>query len=1038
MDGNAGNSSNSNTNSDQLSRLLQSFMATPNAQALEFMSQNQLPPMLLQNSTGQTSSFPAPSSNPTPSQAGTTLAQSSAPSTSTTVGPPLQTLQSSQSNQAQNLPSLFSEERPVPPLPPFNQNQPLPIASSTPLSAQWPMHMQGPSAGFRHAHSAAILPSSLPMPTQASNIEPQPLSTVGSGSTSLPPPPPPPPSQCRPYTSMQMQLPASDGYGQIMGSQGHARITTASGFPGLTAIQRTNHLRLDHASQSLPQNPRKEKKRGKAVRPPGLGRRDRIPSIDDCISVATGGIEVVTIDVLIYLPLPPTRDINFYHLPKQPIFYEINKDAYRMVLNALGLFHQYPNLPTSTTVFDLLSDVTLKLRQRYNLPSLSSSLPLAPQELLPLHLLGFSNHGRANGSYNTSKLRSMPYERNTTILNLLASNGTYVVPKLIITRDNHFQLHALIRNHPLEANVSLAQAYLGLDDTIRTHRCLSIRIYSMFRNDSDANLNTHALDEEEIEDSCQLDIDNSDAEDLRVVAQSLTIPASGDVDDQELEPQSSESSTATLVSTSSMVEQSLPKKLWGEPYIQPTPLEFIPVFFDDERTHAIFKIVAEVHRQESTCPGIRVEGRNEQELATEFILQMKISVRSGDWSKILSPNRHFVCIDDQDDYISSGPGLEQSTVTEVFRRFFEEREGEFCTPLYEEYTTLQSADLQISPSKHDDLVLFGAVTALALIYGHYPGRFNPLLLIYLLNDCNLSCLHRNLVSSYLPSITDTLDRWLNIGPMDSVMDFTSHFASYHNIQLGVLNGRSEAGHQKLAWEMLHKVIIGPVDVENAYFSAFLKGIDLVDIVRSFFGGAEEFIRTAELSTIRDFDSLNIRVVCDIGSQSLDKLADAFNIAGSYFAGKTFRDVIQDFLNGVGVPCPRMLDSAMDRLSPEVKASLSGLQSPTFRMRLMCWAVTGATRVLHQGEPMQIILVEDDDILYLPQEIDHPGLYEAYLSSGSCSFRTCSRSMRIPASYLIKLLKETYDPNGELKDARIAIHNWLLMQMLDSAGTYSMV
>lgn len=113
-----------------------------------------------------------------------------------------------------------------------------------------------------------------------------------------------------------------------------------------------------------------------------------------------------------------------------------------MVLNTLGLFHQYPNLPTSTTVFDLLSDVTLKLRQRYNLPSLSSSLPLAPQELLPLHLLGFSNHGRANGSYNTSKLRSMPYERNTTILNLLTSNGTYVVPKLIITRDNHFQLHA--------------------------------------------------------------------------------------------------------------------------------------------------------------------------------------------------------------------------------------------------------------------------------------------------------------------------------------------------------------------------------------------------------------------------------------------------------------------------------------------------------------------------------------------------------------------------------------------------------------------
>ncbi|KAJ4467293.1 hypothetical protein C8R41DRAFT_925843 [Lentinula lateritia] len=100
------------------------------------------------------------------------------------------------------------------------------------------------------------------------------------------------------------------------------------------------------------------------------------------------------------------------------------------------------------------------------------------------------------------------------------------------------------------------------------------------------------------------------------------------------------------------------------------------------------------------------------------------------------------------------------------------------------------------------------------------------------------------------------------------------------------------------------------------------------------------------------------------------------------------------------------------------ASLTGLQSPTFRMRLMCWAAMGATRVLRDSNPMQIILVEDDDSLYLPQELDSPGLREAYLSSGSCSFRTCTRSMRIPALYLIKLLKDTYDPNTELKDAQI--------------------
>ncbi|KAJ3922429.1 hypothetical protein F5877DRAFT_16041, partial [Lentinula edodes] len=292
-----------------------------------------------------------------------------------------------------------------------------------------------------------------------------------------------PPPVCRPYTSMQVPD-TTDGYGRIVGLQGHSRVTTAPGFSGLTTIQRTNHSRLDHASQSLPQAPRKG--RGKAIRPPALGRRDQGPSIEDCVNIALGGIEVVSIDILVYPPMPPTPDINFYRLPRQPIIYDINKDLYRMVLEALGLFHQYSHLPTSTTVFDLFSDITIKLKQRYNLPSISSSIPLSAQELLPLHLMGFSNHGRANGAYNTSKLRPMPYEMNTTIRNLLNGNGVYVVPKLVITRENHFCLHALIRNYPLEANVSLAEVYLGSDNTVRFHRCLSKRVYNMFRNDSDA------------------------------------------------------------------------------------------------------------------------------------------------------------------------------------------------------------------------------------------------------------------------------------------------------------------------------------------------------------------------------------------------------------------------------------------------------------------------------------------------------------------------------------------------------------------------
>ncbi|KAJ3845593.1 hypothetical protein EV368DRAFT_15726, partial [Lentinula lateritia] len=121
-------------------------------------------------------------------------------------------------------------------------------------------------------------------------------------------------------------------------------------------------------------------------------------------------------------------------------------------------------------------------------------------------------------------------------------------------------------------------------------------------------------------------------------------------------------------------------------------------------------------------------------------------------------------------------------------------------------------------------------------------------------------------------------------------------------------------HRMLAWEMLHSVVVGPVGIDNAYFEAFIEGfqlpcstgVDLVDIVRSFSGGAEEFVRTAEASSILDFNSLHIRFLCSISEHSLHELANAFRIAGHNFAGKIFEEVFKEFLTGIGAPCPQLL------------------------------------------------------------------------------------------------------------------------------------
>lgn len=137
-------------------------------------------------------------------------------------------------------------------------------------------------------------------------------------------------------------------------------------------------------------------------------------------------------------------------------------------------------------------------------------------------------------------------------------------------------------------------------------------------------------------------------------------------------------------------------------------------------------------------------------------------------------------------FVSSGPGVEQEVMNTLFRAYFD-REDEFCSPLINEYKTLsafpntRSSDL--SALKREKLIMFGAVTALALIYGSYPAHLNPLLLIYFLNHCQLPCLHRDLIFLYFPSLGVTLDNWLALDHMEPVVgpQFLQHFSTFHNV-----------------------------------------------------------------------------------------------------------------------------------------------------------------------------------------------------------------------------------------------------------------
>ncbi|KAJ3963483.1 hypothetical protein EV361DRAFT_813361, partial [Lentinula raphanica] len=294
---------------------------------------------------------------------------------------------------------------------------------------------------------------------------------------------------------------------------GHPRVTSASGFPSMTTISRSNQTRLEHASSSLPRNAER-KKRGKAVRPPSLSLSAHTPTVRDCISLAEGGIEVANIDLIVYPPMPPTATQTRFGLPRHPYVYKRNAESFKLLLTKLGLYFEFNHLPISMPIHNILAHAVARIRQHYTSEVLADlNIPLPNHERLPLQLLAFTNRGRATSVHMAPRLTTVSFPATMTLQEVLSNTRDFAIERWTVTHQNRFQIFAIIRTHPFEAQLSLSDAYLGEDATIRRHRCLSKRIYKMFAHDSDANLQLSALDEDDLESSCdELEPDTEDSE----------------------------------------------------------------------------------------------------------------------------------------------------------------------------------------------------------------------------------------------------------------------------------------------------------------------------------------------------------------------------------------------------------------------------------------------------------------------------------------------------------------------------------------------
>ncbi|KAJ3752061.1 hypothetical protein EV360DRAFT_55878, partial [Lentinula raphanica] len=232
-------------------------------------------------------------------------------------------------------------------------------------------------------------------------------------------------------------------------------------------------------------------------------------------------------------------------------------------------------------------------------------------------------------------------------------------------------------------------------------------------------------------------------------------------------------------------------------------------------------------------------------------------------------------------------------------------------------------------------------------------------------------------------------------------------------------------HRSLAWTMLHNAIVGPATTDHPYFKALLKGLflpckpiglDLPELAAACVGGIDEFVLSLLQSRITgDYEALRLEYTDRTSVVTHAELRDAYEGVPGW-SGCSFEDIFREFLEGSGIPCPLLMAEVRGSFTDVV--SLEDSSEKSYRMRMFCWAATGSPFILTDGSPIEV---------------------QRLLKLGTIAFKTCTRVMQVPASYLLKLLNASYDSGPEqLYNLKDIVFHWLLVQILTGIGSYNIV
>ncbi|KAJ8091889.1 hypothetical protein PM082_024122 [Marasmius tenuissimus] len=927
-----------------------------------------------------------------------------------------------------------------------------------------------------------------------------------------------------PYSSVTMLNAVANGNQPPESRDGRPLITMQSGFPAFDIIRRTNQARLEHSAEANPKKrpgPRSKAKKGPTLQV----EREQQLTLADCLKVADDGQVTVNLAINVYPPQPSNHTLVAFGLSRYLVKYTRHSDSFNAMLDRLHLYHEFHDINVKTTVMAILSTVVEEIREYgydLDLPQIPGPSAFQPHEQLPLQLLAFTNSGRPNGANKTWKLATGAFATDTTLEDLLRKKE-YAHNKLSVTPRGFFELNTIIRrcHYPLAIKKSLAELQLMDDNTIQTHRCIPKRVYTLFRDDAEAGSGSVMITEEDLEIDCGDDEQSDDEEEQTVAHTLLTRPALTLRTPSQLPPVSgpgfSRSSSASVPSTASGSRSSsrnvsstssasasqpathsassassisasvnngasqvpnnnsteatrrVPTTLWSVSW-QEKKEPGLATILKYERTSRFFEVVSETYTSThngNAPPSLEVKGRNYVDLALQLKSVITQCLLQGDFTVLLSMERTFALIDGEGSLVSSGNGVERETISTLCNTYLSQRASTFFVPHGPQFSTLAAVNVAsarwMSTEQRLDWGIVGTLVALSLIHGMGTEPLNPLLLIFFINDTQISSLQSNLVLRWFPDLHAILKAWTALGHEDDIRQFAGHFSSYHDCDIASLRSRSPDQHRALGWEMLHNAIIGSKSTDHPAIALFLKGFrmpcdkgyNFTQIARAFQGGSVEFVSEVYNNYISHYSNLRLSYQSLIQPETFEKLIQALEESSS-FVVTSFQELFRDFLEGTGCPSIELMNNLKGRLNPIV--NLEDIDEDTFRMRMFCWAATGAPFVLADGLPTRVILVEDDDEDYGAGLSAEQRL--AHLNAGVCKFKSCFREMRIPVSFLLHLLSIDYttalsdggegegeggvsnsgesnssrgSSEGVTLSAKDTVEHWLLASILDNIG-----